>query len=152
MTFSIGHTSDHLTKIKKNYSVTASFTGTLKNDCSTSEPHIIVETNISSIATCNYMYIPAFSAYYYVSKKISLSNKLCEIVGTKDVLMSNADGILSSPGIAKRSQSNYNLYLDDANFKLLSNPTIVTHKFPNAIPCSSAKSCFLLMCTGGAVS
>lgn len=152
MNFTIGHTADDPRTVSKHYSVSASFSGTLKNDCSTSEPHIIVEKNVASIATCNYMFIPSFSAYYYVTKKISLSNDLCEIVGVKDVLMSNKDGILSSNAIAKRSQSNYNLYLEDSNFRLFSNPKVITHKFPNAIPCSAAKSCFLLMCTGGAVT
>lgn len=151
MTFSIGNTSDDPRKIKKSYHAVSSFSGTLKNDCSTSQPIILVECNISTIARCNYMYIPSFGFYYYVDAIKSVSNKLCEIQGHKDVLMSNADDILSSPIIAKRSQSNYDLYLDDANFKVKSNPKIVTHKFPNAIPCTAAKSCFLLMCAGSAV-
>lgn len=151
MNISVGKTSDDPRKIKKSFSSVASFSGQLKNESSIKNPVILVQGNISSVASCNYMHIPAFDRYYYLSDCVSISNSLFELRGTEDVLMSNANDILQSFAIAKRSSSNYDLYLDDGNFKLKSNPIVVTHAFPNAIPCSASDSCFLLMCTGSAV-
>lgn len=146
MNISIGTTPDDPRVVDKSFSITASFSGSLKNDSGILKPTIRVTGNISSVAGCNYMHIPAFNRYYYITEINSVANNIFEISGKVDVLKSNAADIRASNGIACRNSYNYDLYLDDSNFKLHCNPKIVTKQFPGGFNYSDA--CYILMVAG----
>ena len=146
MTISLGKTPDDPRTVKKTFNPVASYTGSLKNDSSIIRPTIRIAGNVGSVAGCNYMHIPEFGRYYYIIDIVSIANNLFEVVGKVDVLKSNADDILASKGLAYRSATNYDLYLDDSNFKLHNNPIIRTTSFPSGFDFSN--SSYLLFVAG----
>lgn len=73
----------------------------------------------------NFTYAYAFSAYYFISETISISNELIEIHCIKDVLATYKSNILSSKQFVNYSSSNYNLNMLDSR---ISNNTVVTQK------------------------
>lgn len=146
MTISLGKTPDDPRKINKAFNSVASYSGSLKNDSSIIRPTIRIAGNIGSVAGCNYMHIPEFGRYYFITDIVSIANNLFEVSGKVDVLKSNADDILKSPALAYRSSGNYDLYLDDSNFKLHANPVIRTTSFPSGFDFSN--SSYLLFAAG----
>lgn len=147
MNITLGKTNDDPRVVSKTMSGIASYSGSLKNDCSIMRPTVRISGNIGSVAGANYMHIPEFQRYYYITDIRSVANNLFEVTGRVDVLKSNEADIRASNGIACRSASNYDLYLDDGNFKLHSNPNIVTHSFPAGF--TYTKTSYLLLCAGG---
>ena len=146
MNVNIGKTPDDPRVIDKTFTSVLSLSGSLKNDCSIMRPTIRCAGSAASIAACNYMYISEFQRYYYITDIVSIANNLFEVSGRVDVLKSNATDIKNSRGLAFRSSSNYDLYLDDSNFKLYSNPKIRTTSFPSGFNFSN--SSYLLFCSG----
>lgn len=146
MNISLGTCSDDPRVVSKSYHASVSFNGSLKNDCDIMNPTIRIAGSIGSVANCNYMYIPDFGRYYFITNIVSIANNLYEVSGKVDVLKSNASDIRASYGIANRNASNYDLYLDDGNFRLHANPTIVTKSFPDGFNFNN--SSYLLMVSG----
>lgn len=146
MTISLGKTPDDPRVIRKTFNTVASFSGSLKNDSSIITPTVRIAGNVGSVAGCNYMHIPEFGRYYFITNIVSIANNLYEVSGKVDVLKSNADDILASKALAYRSSGNYDLYLDDSNFKLHANPNIRTTSFPSGFDFTN--SSFLLFAAG----
>lgn len=68
------------------------------------------------IFNCNYVYIPQFKRYYYISNITSINNNIWSIDLNIDVLMSYKDEILKLNGMIARNEFIYNDYLVDNAF------------------------------------
>lgn len=108
--------------------------GTFKDDTSIINPTILIQQPINLIVGANYMHIESLGRYYYITDMVSISYNLTEIQAHVDVLMSFADYIKQNAGIVKRSQNDWNLYLNDDSFKVYQYRTYSTYQFPNAFP------------------
>lgn len=137
MTINFYRNNSDLNVVSKSLSGTSSMSGTLKNDCSVTDPTIIVET--ANPSSWNYMYIPEFGRYYYITNMTSIHNGVWAISGHVDVLMSYASLIRSQSAILARSATTYNLYLDDDKFLVTSKRIYQTHVFPGAPPSGGGK-------------
>lgn len=82
----------------------------LKETCGMLTPIIIMSTNVIDK---NYVYIPLFSRYYFITNIKRIDNDRIEISCKVDVLMSFKEDILKLKVIATRSSNNYNQYLLD---------------------------------------
>lgn len=112
------NTSDKIVVDKSITQVGADITGTLREDCSITDPVIKLETNpIGS----NYAYISEFGRYYYINN-IVCTGKLFELHMHVDVLMSYRGSIRTNSAVISRQEKNYNLYLQDGVFKTYSQP------------------------------
>lgn len=105
-------------------------TGTLKDPTSLIDPVILVESDHTNIMTSNYLHIPQFGRYYYINNIRSIRTGLYELSCHVDVLMSWKTMIRRNSAIIQRSQSNYELDLDDGSIKVNNNPIIQTKSFP----------------------
>ena len=105
-------------------------TGTLKDTSSLIDPVILLDIPAGAIASCNYMHIPDFGRYYYISDMVSVRYSLTEVHAHVDVLTSWADGIRANQGIIRRQQNDWNLYLNDGSFKIYQNSAVLTRPFP----------------------
>lgn len=85
--------------------------GTLRNATDVSSPIVQFEMELTELY--NYMYIPDFGRYYYLSPPVSVRSGLVEYTGRIDVLQSWYDTFKYSPMIASRSDSTYNKFLPD---------------------------------------
>lgn len=130
MSFSVsfGSTSSEKRELDKTVSYSITLTGTLRNTSSVVDPVIIIDKSASTLALCNYMSIPTFGRYYFITDVIALSDNLCEVHGHCDVLSTYKTGIRSNRAIIGRSaqEGNWNLFLTDPMMKVTNKSSIIT--------------------------
>ena len=76
-------------------------------------PSIIVDSAQIDLSDCNYMSIPEFGRFYFITSITGKSAKTKIATGHVDVLHTYKDQIRQCPCIAERSTSKYNMYLAD---------------------------------------
>lgn len=101
----------------------------IKEDCSILNPVFLVSGSVSSFADVNYCYVPDFLRYYYITDIKTAGNGMTEISCRVDVLMSFSAAFLERDAIVARNQNEFNLMLDDSEFRLYANPHIITNAF-----------------------
>lgn len=95
---------DPKNKIDKTLSNGATLTGTLRDECSITNPVIRIEGNTTALAGYNYMYITDFGRYYFITDVKAIRNNLWEVRATVDVLKSFAAAILAQEVILNDTQ------------------------------------------------
>ena len=76
--------------------------GTLTNDCDVVNPVIEVEKFNPAYYRYNYMYIPDFRRFYYITSWENLANRLWLLHAHTDVLMTYRDEILKTQAVMVR--------------------------------------------------
>lgn len=103
---------NHLTKTLTN---NLTLNGTLKQETSVINPTVIIEATNPTIY--NYMYIPMFNRYYYITDIESIRNNLWRITGKVDVLMSFDDEILNCEVLISDAQNTPENYVSGEQWK-----------------------------------
>lgn len=149
MSFSIVlmNNSEPYNKINKSPTTVDTYTGTLVDESSIIDPVILVES--ATLPGGNYAYIEEFGRYFFVRNVESYRSGLWRLTLHVDVLKTYASGILSSPVIAARSSSNFNMMLNDDHYYCQENPHIFTKVFPSGFDTSVAS--YVLCLIGQAV-
>lgn len=124
----------------------ATLTGSIKDDCSITDPIIEVSYN-ASLMTANYMYIAAFNRYYFI-ENITVSTQRLIISAHVDVLNSYRVDILKLTCIIERQQheANADQYLNDYAYRSEARFNIRTVPFPHGFSKASAS---YVLTTGG---
>ena len=132
MSFAINlmNNSDPLNKISKNPSSVMTLNGTFREETDIVNPVILIEYN-GTLTNCNYMYIGTLHRYYFITKIESVRTGLWRVYGHCDVLKTYSQAILGTECVVARSENRYNLYLNDAAFKVYANPRVQIANFPN---------------------
>lgn len=121
---------EELNKISKSPSTVMTLTGTLRDEADIVDPVIIIEY-AGTLTNCNYMHIADFNRYYFITKIESVRTNLWRVYAHCDVLKTYAQAILGTPAVVARSETRYNLMLNDSFFKVYSNPRLQIANFPN---------------------
>lgn len=121
---------EELNKITKTPTLVRTLHGFLRDETDLVDPEILIEFD-GVLVDCNYMHIPVFNRYYFIHKIESVRTNLWKIYAHCDVLKTYAEGILNTEAVVARSENRYNLYLNDAMFKVYSNPRLQVANFPN---------------------
>lgn len=112
---------------------TVTVNGTLRADCDVLAP--VIEITGAGIAenvlACNYMYIPDFSRYYYVSARV-IRNNLYQLTGKVDVLYTYREAIKQCVGVVARAENGANIYVPDAARTLTAERIIEPYYIPPA--------------------
>lgn len=116
----------------------------MKRDCSILNPVFLVSGSVGIFADVNYCYVADFMRYYYVTDVQTAGNGMTQITCRVDVLMSWKDAILDNQAIIARQENEFNLMLDDSEFRTYSNPIIVTKNFPSGF----SNPCYVLTAAG----
>ena len=133
----LSNCSDPINKIEKSTTGDTTFSGTLKENTSTTDPVFVIES--VTYPAFNYAYISEFNRYYYVKDIVNLYNNMWEVTLHVDVLKSFASAIMSSPCIiAKTASNDFNLYLNDPNFKCQQNDRFGMVNFPGGFDTDNA--------------
>ena len=104
-------------------------TGTLKDGGSVLSPSVVLTgENLSGF---NYAYIPQFSRYYFIKEITSVKSGLWEISMRVDVLESYKEQIKAQKAVVERQENEYNLYLNDPEWKVYTNKQVLTREFPS---------------------
>lgn len=115
--------------VNKSITEVVSLEGTLREPTSIIDPVVIIERD--NPMGFNYIHIPIFNRYYFVTGISSESNNLVAVSMHVDVLMTYKAQIRNMYAIIKRQENQYNLYLDDGIFKAYQNTKHKLVKFPN---------------------
>lgn len=104
-------------------------TGTLKDGCSVLSPSVVLTGE--NLSDFNYMYIPEFHRYYFITGITSIKKGLWQIDGHCDVLESYKEQIKAQKAVVERQEQKYNLYLNDPDWKIYRNKQVLTRTFPD---------------------
>ena len=119
-------TKDPVEVLNKTLTDSSERTGNLIDPCDVLNP--VITFNFNPVAY-NYAYIQVFGRYYYADKPTVLNGGIWQVSFHVDPLMSWKTDIRKSPCIAAKSNSTYNLYLNDPNYKCYQDDIILMHKF-----------------------
>lgn len=118
-------------RVDKDISSVIDLEGQLRDDCDLINPVIRVSGNYNAqLSEINYAYIPEFKRYYFVTDVNIFRNGVYDFMLSVDVLMSFKDSILQQSAIIARQENEWNLNLNDDEFKIYQNPIIKTKLFP----------------------
>lgn len=117
-------------RLDKSITDIATVSGVLKEDTSIVNPVIRIKADLSSYPTCNYMTISAFGRSYFVTDIKSINGGFVEISGHCDVLTTYKTQIRTNSAIIRRSERNWNLYLNDGSLKTYEYADVYTKPFP----------------------
>ena len=146
MMIHIQQTTSEKNKIGKSISNLYTASGALREGTSIINPVIMISgANVPTLKNANYMHIPDFNRYYFITDIKSIRNGLIEISGHVDVLQTYSSQIRNNTAIIKRNANSWNLYIEDGLFKTYANPHIFTKEFPSGFSDPS----FVLSVAGG---
>lgn len=118
-------------KLDKDLATISTISGTLKNETSIVDPVILIEADLTTLVSCNYITIPVFARSYFITNIRSIRKNLVEVSAHVDVLSSFASQIRNNVAIVHRQENRWNLYLNDGAFKVYQNPMVLTREFPS---------------------
>lgn len=130
--------------INKNLELLETIQGDLREESSIMTPVVMIESITTPAA--NYAMISEWNRYYYINNIISERTGLWRLEMSIDVLKTYASEILANKAVIRRQQTNWNIYLDDPNFKVYNNKLIQTKLFPNGF---NNEPDFILVVAGG---
>lgn len=148
MTIEIGNYTGESYALDKTLVGSVVLTGTLKEGTSIVDPVILVHSGVA--LSGNYLHIPAFNRWYFVTDITSVRTGLWQISAHVDVLMSWKNRIREQRAVIERNQNSYNLYMNDDKFQVQAKPIIQQLAFPSG-PWNSGESRILVI-TGNNVS
>lgn len=133
-------------KIGKSLVELGTLSGNIREGTSIINPVITTSNSvIEHLQNLNYIYIPDFNRYYFVTDVSTIRNGIWVLSCRVDVLESFKSEILSQKAVISRQEKKWNLYLDDGIFKTYQNPHIICKRFPQGFTGQS----FVLAVAGG---
>lgn len=146
-------TAEH-NRINKSQYIQSIFTmeGTLKENVSVINPIILIDKITPPIDSYyNYMFIPAFHRYYFITDITVIHATMWQISAKEDVLYSNMADILNNTAIISKAeyQNDANLYLNDGSYVMDSRKLNQVFHFPGGL---SASGHNILIVAGGSGS
>lgn len=105
--------------------------GTFREPTSLTAPSITIQQD--AVPTFNYIYIPTFNRYYYVTEITSIRKGLWQIDCTVDVLMSYKDAIMNCRARVERNEYDYNDNIPDDRRIVESGSIITDNQISNTV-------------------
>ena len=140
------YNSSEKNKINKSISRELTMDGNLRDECSVINPTILVEH--SNLSNYNYVYIPEFKRYYFITEMTIVRNNLWRISLKVDVLESFKSDILNLSCIVDKQQyENYGNNIDDGSYINKADSFVEIANYPNGFNSSGE---FILI-TAGAI-
>lgn len=103
--------------------------GALREECSMLTPSIVYQS--SDVPKFNYVYIPIFNRYYFVTSLSSVSKNVWRMELNCDVLMTYKDQILLLQGVIGRQEIDFNPLLVDNELPTQNNPIVEVIDIPS---------------------
>lgn len=146
MTIDVYKNSSPNNYVNKSIALVDNLNCFIKEDCDIVNPTI--EVYGTNALNANYMWIPLFSRYYYITKVTTQNIDTLLIQGHVDVLMSFQSALLGATGIVARNENIWNGYLNDKYMRQIAYPRIQTKKFETTLKGTPR---FYLIASGGRV-
>lgn len=84
----------------------------LVEGCSALDPVVKLSMN-AAVYTANYMYIPYFGRYYFITNIEVIEGNVLRVTGHVDVLKTYSSQIKACTVNSRKNQNNYDMYLPD---------------------------------------
>lgn len=151
MNIKLCSSASEVVAINKDISIIDDVSATIKGALSVENPVLILQYKSDIQSNVNYVYIPEYNRYYFVTDIINLTGGRYELHCKVDVLTSFKDNILNLSCIVDKqsSKDNANMYLDDGSFVVQSKEFVDTINFPNGF---NDEGEFILITAGGGVT
>lgn len=120
--------------IDKTLTTIADLSGDLRDQTSIIDPVIRFSGDLSTVTGANYMTIPAFGRSYFIRNITSVRTGVFDVAAHVDVLSSFKAQIRANSAILRRSEKNWNLYLNDGSLQTYQYPAVLPKKFPYGFP------------------
>lgn len=115
---------------KGNYLVgVGTLSGALREECSMLTPSIVYQS--ADVPTFNYVYIPIFNRYYFVTSLSSVSKNVWRMELNCDVLMTYKNEIFLLQGVVGRQEIDFNPMLVDSELPTQDNPEVEIVNIPS---------------------
>ena len=101
-------------KIVKNLTRAKELDGNLLDECSIVNPSITIE--IDNLSQYNYMYIPSFHRYYFITNSTVVQKNIWRIEAHTDVLMSSKVDLLKNKCVVEKVENGGSNYVDDGSW------------------------------------
>ena len=101
-------------KVVKKLTRAKELEGNLMNECSVVSPTVLIE--IDNLSQYNYMYIPVFHRYYFITNSTVVQNKIWRIEAHTDVLMSSKEDLLKNQCVVEKVENGGSNYVDDGSW------------------------------------
>lgn len=151
MTITVGTTRDDKRVLTKTWSGTE-ISVTLKAPCDVLNPTFILKYN-ASFLTCNYIYCPDFTRYYFITNIVVETGNRMEISCSVDVLMSYQAQIKNLSCHLVRSQTIRAPYISDSQKPLTTKTQTQTYVFDKTpFVSTDGFACYVLTVVGGMTS
>ena len=133
---------------QKHLTSVGSFEGDFRATADVLRPTLIIQAEIPTSA--NYVYIPDFHRYYYISERREITKDLTEFSLYVDVRKSFYNNLMANKGIVARNANNYNMYLSDNRIPIGARKALAIKKFTGDGPfVGGAKSISMTVFGGG---
>ena len=124
--------TDEMNKISKNLGTGTTYSCSFRGVASIDTPVIKINSS-ENLSNVNYAYIERYGRYYFVDRKETAPNNMWILYCKRDPLTSFANSVLNVTGTVTRSESLYNGYLNDSEYKSLAYRDVYTLAFPNEV-------------------
>lgn len=104
--------------------------GALREECSMLTPSIVYQS--TDVPAFNYVYIPIFNRYYYVTSLSSVSKNVWRMELNCDVLMTYKEQIYLLQGVIGRQEIDFNPMLVDSELPTQDNPEVEIVNIPSS--------------------
>ena len=131
-------------KLDKDLTQIGTIEGRLFQNTSITKPSIIFVLD-TTVFSANYLYIPQFNRYYFITDVVNISANKWQIQARVDVLTSFKSAIRENTAIIERQENEYNLYLDDKYYRAYQNEDVQYKKFSGSLPSDK----YILVVNGG---
>ena len=131
-------------KLDKDLTQIGTIEGRLFQNTSITKPSIMFDLD-TSVFSANYLYIPQFNRYYFITDVVNVSANKWQIQARVDVLTSFKSAIRENTAIIERQENEYNLYLDDKYYRAYQNEDVQYKKFSGSLPSDK----YILVVNGG---
>lgn len=136
--------TDDAKVVSKHLGTAAEFNSvTVKETTDVTAPVLRIASS-SNLSGYNYCYIERYGRYYFINRIDTTPDGMWVIHCRCDVLMSYKSQIKALTGTLERSETVFNGYLNDSEYKALAYRKIVTKQFPYALD----DDCIILMTVG----
>lgn len=151
MNIKLCSSKSEIVAINKDISIIDDVSATIKGALSVENPVLILQYKSDIQPNVNYVHIPEYNRYYFVTDIINLTGGRYEIHCKVDVLTSFKYDILNLSCIVDKqsSKDNANMYLDDGSFVVQSKEFVDTIDFPKGFNDNGE---FILITAGGGVT
>lgn len=131
-------------KLDKELTQIGTIEGRLFQNTSITKPSIMFDLD-TAVFSANYLYIPQFNRYYFITDVVNVSANKWQIQARVDVLTSFKSAIRENTAIIERQENEYNLYLDDKYYRAYQNEDVQYKKFSSSLPTDK----YILVVNGG---